>query len=103
MAIIGFIACTLFLLQMSAVALLFFVNGIGRFNIGGVPNSWTTKVFVTALALVIGFEALGVGLGWSSAALVLAVLAAVLLLEMEVVVVMARLKQESLSTGDQTT
>lgn len=55
MAIIGFIVCTLFLLQMSAVAFLCFLDGIGRYNIGGVPNSWKTKVIVTLFVLLVGF------------------------------------------------
>jgi cytochrome c biogenesis factor len=55
MAIIGFILCTLFLLQMSAVSLLFFADGAGQFNIGGVPNSLKTKVLVTLFVLLVGF------------------------------------------------
>lgn len=55
MAILGFAFCSMFMLYISIVVLIVFMNGIGQYNIGGVPNSIAKKIGVTFLVSLVGF------------------------------------------------
>jgi len=44
MAILGFIFCCLIMIWLSVVCFFALWNNTGKYNIGGVPNSLTTKV-----------------------------------------------------------
>jgi putative copper export protein len=55
MALMGFAFCSMFMLYISIVVMVVFFNGIGQYNIGGVPNSIGTKIGVTFLVSLVGF------------------------------------------------
>ena len=53
-SIIGFIVTCLILFTISIATVLVAVNTLGRFNIGGVPNSFVQKlVTLTFIAIVV--------------------------------------------------
>ena len=49
MAVIGFLCVCAFLLYLTIVYVLLFLDTMGKYNIGGVPNTLTSKV-ITAIA-----------------------------------------------------
>jgi len=49
MAIIGFIAVCVVLLYLTGAYVIVFLNTMGEYNIGGVPNTLMSKV-ITAIA-----------------------------------------------------
>lgn len=52
MAVIGFIACVIVMLWLSATSVLVAANSLGRYTIGGVPNTWVDRA--GALLLIAG-------------------------------------------------
>lgn len=54
-AIIGFLAAIVVMLYVSGVYLLIAANGLGTYNIGGVPNSAATRVGVVVVGLAVGW------------------------------------------------
>lgn len=55
MAILGWMVCVVVMLYVSAAYVLVFLNGMGKYNIGGVPNKAMNKVGIVIGGFVIGF------------------------------------------------
>lgn len=55
MKVIGFFAICVMMLWPTILALLFFVDSSGKYNIGGVPNSWLKRVGSVAACLFVGY------------------------------------------------
>lgn len=53
MAIIGWLALAALLASVSLSWFMLAVNGLGKYNIGGVENSWKGRVFILSLAAAI--------------------------------------------------
>ena len=54
MAIFGWIVCCILLAFFSFAASVLALNNLGRFNIGGVPNSLGTKIGTLCFIAVLG-------------------------------------------------
>ena len=55
MAIIGFIVCGILLIYFSLAWAAVAFNTLGKYNIGGVPNTYKDKIFTLVLLCVLAF------------------------------------------------
>lgn len=53
--LIGWLAMAAGLAVMSLVVVMMAFNNLGMYNIGGVPNSWKTKVITILGIILLGF------------------------------------------------
>lgn len=55
MAIIGFLVSCLFLVKLSILSVLSLMNNLGKYNIGGSPNTITKKIVTIIFLLIVVF------------------------------------------------
>ncbi len=60
MAIVGFIFCVIFMLYITAGSLMISANSMGRYTIGGEPNTWLSRLVCLLLiaTVLVGWTAL---------------------------------------------
>ncbi len=52
---IGFIAVTIMLIGLSGIWCFFALVGLGKYNLGGVPNSFAKQAFIWTAGALIGW------------------------------------------------
>lgn len=55
MEIFGWICMVLILGHVTLIYGIVALNGLGKYNIGGVPNKWYAKIIIVGLGFCVGF------------------------------------------------
>lgn len=55
MAIIGWICMLTLIGYTTLLYIVVALNGLGKYNIGGVPNKWYAKIIIVGLGFCVGF------------------------------------------------